>query len=116
VEAGDLIDNRKSSGLSFSVLSQEKPKEVYDQEMLIRLTFGNDPDSSSLHSFLGAYYINQGLLEDAIKEFEIISEMNPDAPLPHEILGSLYSDIGKKDKAIAELQKALELARERGEK
>ncbi len=50
-----------------------KSKEILDQEALIRKTFDNDSDSSSLHSFLGAYYINQGLLQDAIKEFVIIS-------------------------------------------
>lgn len=116
VEAEDLIDNKKSSSFSFSVLSPEKSKEVADQELLIRITFRNDPDSSSLHSFLGAYFMNQGLLEDAIKEFEIISKMNPDAALPHEILGSLYADTGKKDRAIAELQKAIELAKGRGER
>jgi len=111
VEGEDLLDNKKSSSFKFSVLSTDKSKEILDQEDLIRKTFYNDSDSSSLHSFLGAYYINQGLLQDAIKEFEIISGMNPDAPLPHEILGSLYSDAGNKDKAIEELQKALALAK-----
>jgi tetratricopeptide (TPR) repeat protein len=111
VEGEDLLDNKKSSSYKFSVLSFEKSKEVKDQEALIRKTFDNDSDSSSLHSFLGAFYINQGLLQDAINEFEIISGMNPDAPLPHEILGSLYSDAGNKDKAIEELQKALSLAK-----
>lgn len=111
VEGEDLLDNKKSPNYKFSVLSFDKSKEVLDQEALIRQTFDNDSDSSSLHSFLGAYYINQGLLEDAINEFQIISRMNPDAPLPHEILGSLYSDVGNKDKAIEELQKALALAK-----
>ena len=111
VEGEDLLDNKKSANYKFSVLSFEKSKEVKDQETLIRKTFANDADSSSLHSFLGAFYINQGLLQDAINEFEIISDMNPDAPLPHEILGSLYSDAGNKDKAIEELQKALALAK-----
>ncbi|HBC77492.1 MAG TPA: hypothetical protein DEO60_08130 [Bacteroidales bacterium] len=111
VEGEDLLDNKKSASYKFSVLSFEKSKEIKDQEALIRKTFDNDSDSSSLHSFLGAFYLNQGLLQDAINEFEIISGMNPDAPLPHEILGSLYSDVGNKDKAIEELQKALLIAK-----
>lgn len=111
VEGEDLLDNKKSASYKFSVLSFEKSKQVIDQEALIRKTFDSISDSSSLHSFLGAFYINQGLLADAINEFEIISKMNPDAPLPHEILGSLYSDVGNKDKAIEELQKALALAK-----
>jgi len=111
VEGEDLLDNKKSTSYKFSVLSLQKSREVEDQEAMIRKTFDNDSDSSSLHSFLGAFYINQGLLQDAINEFEIISGMNPDAPLPHEILGSLYSDVGNKEKAIEELQKALALSK-----
>lgn len=111
VEGEDLLNNEKSVNYKFSVLPFEKIREVQDQETLIRRTFDNDSDSSSLHSFLGAYYINQGLLQDAISEFMVISKMNPDAPLPHEILGSLYSDVGSKDKAIEELQKALSLSK-----
>ena len=53
----------------------------------------------------------QGLLQDAINEFQVISKINTDAALPHEILGSLYSEVGDKDKAIDELQKALTLTK-----
>ena len=111
VEGEELIDTYKSANQKFSVLSLEKSKEVGEQEKEIRNTFKDEPESSSLHSVLGAYYINQGLLLDAINEFQIISKINADAPLPHEILGSLYSDVGNKDKAIEELQKALALAK-----
>lgn len=111
IEGEALLDNKKSSNFKFSVLSNDKSQEVKNQEALIRMTFDSESDSSSLHSFLGAYYISQGLLDDAIREFETISKINPEAPLPHEILGSLYSDVGNKDKAIDELQKALALSK-----
>ncbi len=111
VEGEALIDNDKSANHKFSVLSLEKSREVGEQEEAIRNTFKNEPESSSLHSVLGAYYINQGLLQDAINEFQTISKINIDATLPHEILGSLYTDVGNKDKAIEELQKALALAK-----
>ena len=116
VEGEDLIDNKKSVNRKFSVLSPEKSKEVEEQESIIKNTFRDESESSSLHSVLGAYYINQGLLQDAINEFQIISNINADAPLPHEILGSLYSDVGNKDKAIEELQKALALAKNNKDK
>lgn len=77
----------------------------------IRNTFRNEPECSSLHSVLGAFYINQGLLQDAISEFQIISKINNEAPLPREILGSLYSDSADKDNAIEELQKVLALSK-----
>jgi tetratricopeptide (TPR) repeat protein len=86
---------------------------VEENENTIRNTFKNDPESSSLHSVLGAYYVNKGLLQDAIIEFQAIAKLNTDAALPHELLGSLYSEVGDKDKAIDELQKALNLAKDK---
>jgi hypothetical protein len=109
VEGEDLLENVRSGNFKFSVLSNDKVMEVEKQTDLIRKTFNNEPENSSLHSVLGSYFINEGLMEDAINEFQIIAKINKDSPMPHEILGSIYSDIGKKDKAIEELQKALEL-------
>ncbi len=88
-----------------------KLKEVTGREESIRKAFGNDTASSTFHAILGTYYRNQGLLQDAIREFRIVASIYPDAPLPHEILGSLYSDTGNKDKAIEELSKALALSK-----
>jgi hypothetical protein len=111
VEGEYLIDTDKSANHKFSILSPEKFREVVENEKLIRDTFKNEPESSSLHSILGAFYINKGLLQDAITEFLTVSKINTDTALPHEILGSLYSEIGDKDKAIDELQKALSLTK-----
>ncbi len=111
VEGEYLIDTDKSSNHKFSVLSLEQYKEVEENENTIRSTFKNDPESSSMHSVLGAYFINKGLLHDAIIEFQTIAKLNSDAALPHELLGSLYSEVGDKDKAIDELQKALTLSK-----
>jgi hypothetical protein len=113
VEGEYLIDTDKSANHRFSVLSPEKYKEVEENENTIKNTFKNDAESSSMHSVLGAYYINKGLLQDAIFEFQTIAKLNIDAALPHELLGSLYSEVGDKDKAIDELQKALKLAKDK---
>lgn len=116
VEGEDLIDSDKSGNNKFTLLSFEKAGEVKQQEILIKNTFTDESESSSYHSILGAYYIEQGLLQDAIGEFNLISQINPDAPLPHEILGTLYTETGNKDKAIEELQKALVLSKSNKEK
>ncbi|MGC1391228.1 MAG: hypothetical protein WA816_09335 [Bacteroidales bacterium] len=113
VEGEYLIDTDKSSNRRFTVLSPEKCKDVEENENTIRNTFKNDPGSSSMHSVLGAYYVNKGLLQDAIIEFQSIAKLNIDSALPHELLGSLYSETGDKDKAIEELQKALMLAKDK---
>jgi hypothetical protein len=62
---------------------------------------------------LGAHYAKVGILEEAIKEFELVKEANPESSLPHEILSKLYSDVGKKNLAIIELQEALKLEKEK---
>jgi tetratricopeptide (TPR) repeat protein len=113
VEGEYLINTDKSLNHKFTVLSLEKSKEVEENEGTIRNMFLNNPESSSLHSVLGAYYINKGLLGDAINEFQDIARLNIDSSLPHELLGSLYSETGDKDKAIDELQKALILTKEK---
>jgi tetratricopeptide (TPR) repeat protein len=111
VEGEYLIDTDKSGNHKFTILSLEKSKEVEANENEIRNLFIDDPEGSTLHSVLGAYYINAGLLQDAINEFQSIARLNADSALPHELLGSLYSKVGEKDKAIDELQKALALAK-----
>jgi len=111
VEGETVIDIEKSGNKKFSTLSPERKKEIAEQENNIRKAFMDEPESSSLHSLLGSYYLNQGLFQDALTEFQKVSEMNSDAPMPHEVLGSLYSSIGNKDKAIEELQKALTLSK-----
>jgi hypothetical protein len=109
VEGEDLVNADKSSNRKFTILSAVKSREVADHETQIRNSFIDSPESSSFHSVMGAYYIGQGLLQDAIEEFLIIAGLNKEAPMPHEILGSLYSEIGEKDKAIEELKLALAL-------
>ena len=73
VEGEDLIDTYNSVNQGFSILSQEKSIEVGSQEKRIKDLFRDDPNSCSYHSLLGFYYIKKGLLEDAIKEFKMIS-------------------------------------------
>lgn len=109
VEGEELIHSFRSLNQKFTVLPEEKIKEIKQEEEKLIGMFTDDPGSSSLHSLLGAYYAKAGLFEDAIKAFELVRDSNPEATLPHEILGGLYSDVGKKDLAIAELQKALML-------
>ena len=107
VEGEDLINSFRSLNQKFTVLPERKIDEIkMEKETLLGL-FAEEPSSSSLHSLLGASYAAAGLLEDAIREFELVRDANPEATLPHEILGRLYSDVGKKDLAIEELQKAL---------
>jgi hypothetical protein len=111
VEGDIMLESYKSLNQEFSILPPGKINDVVTQEENIKDLFSDDLNSGSYHSVLGAYYMNNGLFEEAIKEFTRVSEINPDAALPHEILGRLYTDVGKKDLAISELQKALQLAK-----
>lgn len=111
IEGDVMLESYKSLNQEFSILSPEKINDVVAQEEYFKDFFRDDLNSGSYHSVLGAYYMNNGLLEEAIEEFSLVSEINPEAALPHEILGKLYTDVGKKDLAISELQKALQLAK-----
>jgi len=113
VEGEDLIHTFRSLNQKFTLLEESEIENMKMEEERIKELFAEDPENSSCHSLLGAFYSNLGLYEDAIREFELVRDANPDATLPHEILGSLYSDVGKKDLAIAELQKALALEKEK---
>jgi hypothetical protein len=113
VEGIDMIDSFRSSNQKFTIFSQDKILELESTEEQIKDFFRDDLNSSSFHSVLGAFYAKKGMLEEAIKEFEIVKEANPESSLPHEILGKLYSDVGKKDLAIMELQRALMLEKEK---
>ena len=108
-----MIDSFRSSNQKFTIFSQDKILELESMEEQIKDFFRDDLSSSSFHSVLGAFYAKKGMLEEAIKEFEIVKEANPESSLPHEILGKLYSDVGKKDLAIMELQRALMLEKEK---
>jgi len=113
VEGIDMIDSFRSLNQKFTIYSQDKILELESMEEQIKDFFRDDLNSSSFHSVLGAFYAKKGMLEEAIKEFEIVKEANPESSLPHEILGKLYSDVGKKDLAIMELQRALMLEKEK---
>jgi hypothetical protein len=113
VEGEDLIHTFRSLNQKFTLLKEEEVQQMKTEEERISELFAEDPENSSYHSLMGAYYAKMGLFENAIAEFEKVRDSNPEATLPHEILGELYRDVGKKDLAIAELQKALALEKEK---
>jgi hypothetical protein len=112
VEGENLFEHAKSPGTAFSVLSPEETQSVAEQEEHWKQMIGSDETNTTLRLLLGAYYDRQGLLMDAITQFQQIAATNPDAPLPHEILGRLYEKVGLKDQAIRELQNAVTSSRE----
>jgi hypothetical protein len=112
IEGENLFEHAKSPGTAFSVLSPEETQSVAEQEEHWKQMIGSDETNTTLRFLLGAYYDRQGLLMDAITQFQQIAATNPDAPLPHEILGRLYEKVGLKDQAIRELQNAVTSSQE----
>lgn len=107
IEAGELPEIKKSDMFKFSIMSEEKSKETDLQENEIRKSLSGEDETSSLHSVLGAFYLNQGLIHEAISEFKTLAEMIPESFLTHEILSSLYNKIGNREKAAEEHRIAL---------
>lgn len=110
VNGEELISSDKSENAVFTILSSEKLKEETDTEELIKRTFGNNQDSSNLHFILGTYYFNQGLLQDALSEYQAISKIYSNSSYAHRLISSVFNQMGKKDKAIEELERALALS------
>lgn len=74
------------------------------------------PKSSRAHFGLGNVYVNQGNLEDAIKQFQIALQLAPNnlnarvkLVITYYNLGVYYDDQGNFDKAIQQYQSALRL-------
>jgi tetratricopeptide (TPR) repeat protein len=65
--------------------------------------------SAGDHVNLGADYMDQGQIEDAIAEFEEAIRLDPDNALAHFNLGVAYQYQGKLDQAIAEYQEAISI-------
>ncbi|MGE5406734.1 MAG: hypothetical protein ACM3NR_03390 [Methanosarcina sp.] len=109
IEAEGLYENEKSDILKFSIVSVEQSKEIDIQENEIRNSLAGEDEITSLHSVLGTFYMNHGLIHEAINEFKIIAEMYPVSFVAHEILSFLYNETGNRAKATEEHRIALSI-------
>lgn len=109
VEGEDMLEIVKSAMVPFTLLSPNAREEVAARESALRAQFSDDPHGSNVNFVLGSYYVQVGLLSQAISSFEGIADRHPDASMPYEILGKLYTDVGLKDAAIGAFQRAIAL-------
>lgn len=68
-----------------------------------------NPDSLGGRSLLAVTYLQKGMVEQAVKEYEKIVATQPKAAKIHYNLGMLYSQKGDMDKAMAEYEKEIAL-------
>ncbi|OGF16405.1 MAG: hypothetical protein A2W00_07590 [Candidatus Eisenbacteria bacterium RBG_16_71_46] len=101
---------RKESS-SFHVLAADQAEAVRTHLDRIRAAAGGDSSPAS-HYLAGSYLASRGIYDDAGRQFEALSKIDPDSPAPHEALGNVYRAVGLMDLAAAEFEKALTLTRE----
>lgn len=73
------------------------------------ISFESDPMSAEEHFERGKVYWQQGLLDEAVRRWEIAVRLNPNYCEAHQVLGQAYSDFGRLDEAVSEYQAALSL-------
>jgi len=67
-----------------------------------------DADDVSAHHDLGTAYMEMGLLDEAISEFQMALRASPGHLPTHEVLGRCWLEGGKPDMAVRALNRALE--------
>ncbi len=107
VEGETMLDAVSSQLTPFEVLSDEEETIVAEGLGGISDAMAGAADETTRDYLLGAFYVDHGLLFDAVDAFSRIARRHPDAALVHEILGNLYYDLGLKDEAVAALKRAL---------
>jgi tetratricopeptide (TPR) repeat protein len=94
------------------VLSEEYKKAIPELREALRI----NPDCSDAHQYLGKALARTGHSEEAIAEFREANELRPNnLPASGDLAGYLLS-LGRKAEAIAEAQRAIDVARSRGDK
>jgi tetratricopeptide (TPR) repeat protein len=67
-----------------------------------------DADDVSAHHDLGTAYMEMGLLDEAISEFQMALRASPNHLPTHEVLGRCWLEMGKSDMAVRALNRAME--------
>jgi tetratricopeptide (TPR) repeat protein len=67
-----------------------------------------DADDVSAHHDLGTAYMEMGLLDEAISEFQLALRASPEHLPTHEVMGRCWMEAGKPDMAARALRRALE--------
>jgi Flp pilus assembly protein TadD len=93
--------------LVYAVLTMVRNTEWKDEYRLWTTTVKYFPKSNTAHYNLGLVYIRQGLIEEAIREFQQAIAIRPGDIQAHNNLGFIYVHQGRLDDAIREFQTAL---------
>ncbi|MFC1692063.1 tetratricopeptide repeat protein [Candidatus Latescibacterota bacterium] len=67
------------------------------------------PDKTRPHYNLGKYYMNRGIFNKAINEFQLVLSINPEDNWAYTNLGSIYLLQRKLDEAVQQFKKALSI-------
>ena len=78
-----------------------------------RKTLETDPSFFATHKYLGLVYLQKGLYEQAIAEYQKARDLSVDDPQIIALIGHAYALSGKRERAQATLRELTELAKRR---
>ena len=70
----------------------------------------NSPSEVDTYLKLGNVYLNSGMVDNALKEYEKALKTHPDNPRVHYALGNVYQENGEIDKAEKSYKRAVEIS------
>jgi tetratricopeptide (TPR) repeat protein len=73
-------------------------------------TVKKSPDAAIAHDFMGLAYVDKGMMDEAITQFQKAIVLNPDLVTAHDNLGESYVVTGSIDRGIEELERAIRLS------
>lgn len=94
----DNLKNNKSDFTSISSLAVIK--DLNDSKIT---------DECIKYFFTGLNFLQNGKIDEGLKELERAIESNPDYPRPYNVVGMIYASQGDKTNSISYFQKAIEI-------
>jgi tetratricopeptide (TPR) repeat protein len=92
------------AGLTWSQAMGYESLEIYSLR-----TLALNPDAWSAHNNLGNAYVNEGRINDAINQYQIVIQLRPDYPRAYYNLGCAYLKQGRVNDAAALFVHAIQL-------
>jgi tetratricopeptide (TPR) repeat protein len=96
--------------LALAFLTLRQCEMYSSHEKLWQVTLARNPDSFIAHNNLGNLLLRRGLLDEAMKHFQRVTQLEPDYEVGHYNLGNVLLWRGRPDLAIVQYQEALRTA------